>query len=88
MPLIREIVCQALSSGFLTCEAENQLRYLLQHTKYEQEDLQAFMLLQRAAMAGRVVQESRLPRLPEDGANHVYEYSCIVPLELCGAMQM
>ena len=88
MPLIREIVCQALSSGFLTCEAENQLRHLLQHTKYEQEDLQAFMLLQRAAMAGRVVQESRLPRLPEDSSKRFNEYSCIVPLELCGAIRM
>jgi len=56
--LIREIVQQALTSGFLTIEAENLLRELLT-TKYDSEDLNAFMLLQKAAMKGHVQQESR-----------------------------
>lgn len=60
MLLIREIAHQALSTGLLTREAENQLRHLLQHTKYEQEDFRAFMQLQTAAMLGSVKQESRL----------------------------
>ena len=58
MILIREIVHQALTTGYLTLEAEEQLRQLLQ-TKYSSEDLKAFMKLQLAAMAGLVKQESR-----------------------------
>ncbi|NJM44883.1 MAG: hypothetical protein HC860_00925 [Alkalinema sp. RU_4_3] len=56
---IREVVTQALDQGFLSIEAENTLRQLLSH-KYEREDLNAFMVLQHAAMNGQVRQESRL----------------------------
>lgn len=59
MVLIRDVVQQALSSGCLTLEAENQLRQMLTTTKYDLEDLNAFMSLQLATMAGRVRQESR-----------------------------
>jgi hypothetical protein len=59
MILIRDLVQQALASSYLTVEAEEQLRRLLQ-TKYEKEDLKAFMKLQLAAMEGLVRQESRL----------------------------
>ncbi|MDY7014159.1 MAG: hypothetical protein SVX43_11285 [Cyanobacteriota bacterium] len=59
MILIREVVHQALTTGYLTIEAENQLRQLLQRTKYGWEDLRAFMRLQEAAMAGLVKQQSR-----------------------------
>ncbi len=59
MILIREIVQQALANSYLTVEAEEQLRQLLR-TKYEKEDLNAFMNLQHAAMEGRVRQESRI----------------------------
>lgn len=59
MPLIREVVQQALKTGYLTVEAENQLRQLLTTTKYDLEDMNAFMSLQLAAMAGQVKQESR-----------------------------
>jgi hypothetical protein len=38
--------------------AENQLRQLLT-TKYDREDLKAFMTLQQAVIDGRVKQESR-----------------------------
>jgi hypothetical protein len=61
MILIREIVQQALAHSYLTVEAEEQLRQLLR-TKYEKEDLNAFMNLQYAAMEGRVRQESRTLR--------------------------
>ncbi len=62
---ICEIVQQALASGYLTVEAENQLRLLLQTTKYSLEDLNAFMMLQKAAMAGLVRQESRQSMHPQ-----------------------
>jgi hypothetical protein len=58
MSLIREIVQQALTSGYLTVAAEEQLRQLLSR-KYEWEDFQAFIRLQHEAMEGRVRQESR-----------------------------
>jgi hypothetical protein len=58
MTRIREIVEQALSSGVLSIDAENQLRHLLA-LAYEPEDFHAFMALQTAAMQGRVQQESR-----------------------------
>ncbi len=56
---IRDVVTQALTTGLLTLEAEEQLRILLSR-KYEYDDLQAFMALQSAAMIGQVEQESRL----------------------------
>lgn len=58
MVMIREVVQQALKTGYLTVEAENELRHLLAH-KYDLEDLNAFMVLQHAAMSGRVKQLSR-----------------------------
>ena len=59
MSLIREIVQQALSMGYLTVEAEDELRQKLR-VKYDLEDLNAFMSLQQAAMSGRVEQQSRI----------------------------
>ncbi len=58
MTRIRDVVQKALSMGYLTLEAENQLRQLLT-TQYDLEDFNAFMSLQEAAMAGKVKQESR-----------------------------
>ena len=58
MKLIREIVKQALNTGYLTLESEEKLRAMLKH-KYELEDLEAFINLQRAAMIGIVKQESK-----------------------------
>ncbi|MGB5962389.1 MAG: hypothetical protein WBG73_17105 [Coleofasciculaceae cyanobacterium] len=58
MILIRNLVQQALSTGYLTIEAEEQLRQMLS-TKYDLEDLKAFMTLQQAAMIGEVKQQSR-----------------------------
>jgi len=58
MTRIRDVVQKALATGYLTVEAENQLRVLLT-TRYDMEDLNAFMNLQEAAMTGKVKQESR-----------------------------
>ena len=58
MVLIRELVQQALATGYLTVAAEEQLRQLLT-THYAQEDLDAFITLQLAAMSGQVKQEAR-----------------------------
>ena len=58
MKLIREVVKQALKTGYLTLEEEDNLRNMLRH-KYETEDFEAFIQLQQAAMMGKVKQESR-----------------------------
>ncbi|HEY9610765.1 hypothetical protein [Allocoleopsis sp.] len=58
MLLIRNVVQEALSTGYLTIEAEEHLRQMLAK-KYDREDLKAFMRLQQAAMAGQVKQLSR-----------------------------
>ncbi|MBD0344714.1 MAG: hypothetical protein ICV63_07745 [Coleofasciculus sp. Co-bin14] len=55
---IEDIVQQALMTGYLTVEAENELRRLLQ-CKLSADDLKAFWSLQNAAMMGCVKQESR-----------------------------
>ena len=56
--MIRQIVGQALNTGYLTVEAEEKLRMMLRN-KYELEDLEAFIDLQQATMSGIVKQESR-----------------------------
>ncbi|HEY9811437.1 MAG TPA: hypothetical protein V6D13_19085 [Halomicronema sp.] len=58
MSPIRELVKEALQTGYLTIEAEEKLRQHLS-TKYEIEDLHAFMTLQHAAISGKIRQQSR-----------------------------
>ncbi|MBD2566939.1 hypothetical protein [Anabaena lutea] len=58
MTRILDVVQTALATGYLTVEAENQLRQLLT-TQYDLEDFHAFMTLQEAAMMGKIKQESR-----------------------------
>ena len=58
MLLIRDIVQQSLTTGYLTVNAEERLRELLR-AKYSLDDLKAFMSLQQAAITGNVKQESR-----------------------------
>lgn len=58
MALINDLVQKTLKTGYLTIEAEEQLRQLLA-TQYDLEDLNAFVNLQEAAMTGQVRQESR-----------------------------
>ena len=56
--MIREVVKQAIAAGYLTLEAENEMEQIFSSAKCDLEDLNAFMSLQLAAMAGRVKQES------------------------------
>ncbi|MCU0544816.1 MAG: hypothetical protein MUE44_22035 [Oscillatoriaceae cyanobacterium Prado104] len=58
MSPIRIIVRQALTTGYLTVDAEEQLRKLLQTTKYGLEDFEAFIGLQTEVMEGRVKQQA------------------------------
>ncbi|MEQ8975020.1 MAG: hypothetical protein RIE73_32130 [Coleofasciculus sp. C1-SOL-03] len=58
MRLIREIVQEAEKTGYLTLQAEDQLRQLLAN-KYDWEDFTAFIQLQQSVMEQRVKQESR-----------------------------
>ncbi|NDJ20747.1 hypothetical protein GS682_03625 [Nostoc sp. B(2019)] len=58
MVLIKEIAQEALSTGYLSVVAEDQMRVLIQ-TNYDSEDLDAWIILQRAVVAGDVKQESR-----------------------------
>lgn len=58
MALIREVVKQAIETGYLTLKAEENLRTMLKN-KYELEDFEAFIQLQQATMIGTVKQESR-----------------------------
>ena len=58
MASISDLVQKTLNAGYLTIEAEEQLRKLLS-AQYNLEDLNAFVTLQAAAMTGQVKQESR-----------------------------
>jgi hypothetical protein len=58
MNSICDLVQEALSAGYLSITAEEQLRSLLK-SKYSAKDFTAFMNLQLAAMNGWVKQESR-----------------------------
>ncbi|MEG4518290.1 MULTISPECIES: hypothetical protein [unclassified Microcoleus] len=55
---VREVVKQAIAAGYLSLEAENEMQKIFSSAKCDLEDLNAFMSLQLAAMAGRVRQES------------------------------
>lgn len=55
---IHVIVQKALDTGYLSIAAENSLRELLKQS-YDRKDFDAFLKLQKAAMEGRVKQESR-----------------------------
>ncbi len=58
MVRIRDIVQQALVDHYLDLNTEAQLKQLLQ-TQYDSIDLQAYVLLRRAILAGHVKQASR-----------------------------
>jgi hypothetical protein len=60
MIFIKEIVQQALNTGYLSIAAQNQIRLLLQ-SDYDSEDLDAYIILQRAVVAGDVRQEAPTP---------------------------
>lgn len=58
MSTIREIVYQVLQIGYLTVEAEEQVRHLFA-IRHDLEDIEALTRLQQAATSGRVKQQSR-----------------------------
>lgn len=60
MILIKEIVRQALATGYLSATARQQMRSLLQ-TNYDSEDIDAFIILERAVAAGDVKSEAETP---------------------------
>lgn len=82
MVLIRDVVEQALNTGYLTLAQENLLRVLLRD-KYEIEDLNAFMSLQEAAMDGLVKQESRELCMFESGRNIHHGISTELAVHAC-----
>ncbi|MGB3535848.1 MAG: hypothetical protein WBA13_20320 [Microcoleaceae cyanobacterium] len=59
MATIHQLVQETLESGYLTIDVEQQLRSLVQTTKYGLEDMNAFVNLQIAAKDGHIKQESR-----------------------------
>ncbi|MGB3403824.1 MAG: hypothetical protein WBA77_14135 [Microcoleaceae cyanobacterium] len=59
MVTIHQLVQQTLEQGYLTIDVEQQLRNLVQTTKYGLEDMNAFVNLQIAAKDGHIKQESR-----------------------------
>lgn len=64
MTQIREVVDNVIKVGYLTIEAEDQLRQLLA-LKSDLEDIDALMRLQQAATSGLVKQQSHeLMRTP------------------------
>lgn len=56
--VIRDVVKKAIAAGYLTLEAEHEIEHVFSSAKCDLEDLNAFMSLQLAAMAGRVKQQS------------------------------
>jgi len=58
MALIKEIVQQAITTGYLSVVAEGKVRSQLQ-SNYDSEDLDAWIIFQRAIVAGDIKQESR-----------------------------
>lgn len=59
MSKICEVIEHSLKTGYLTQDAEEELRQLLQTTKYGVSELNAFAQFQYAAMQGSVRQQSR-----------------------------
>ncbi|MBD2495362.1 hypothetical protein [Nostoc sp. FACHB-280] len=64
---IKQIVQQAFRTGYLSIADRNQIQTLLRRD-YDSEDLDAFIILQRAISSGEVMQESK-PR-PKTSATH------------------
>jgi hypothetical protein len=54
---IKQIVQQAFRNGYLTIAEQNQIQALLR-TNYDSDDLDAFIILQRAIASGEIQRES------------------------------
>ncbi|WP_017652671.1 hypothetical protein [Fortiea contorta] len=57
MIVIKEIAQQALKTGYLSLVAQKRMQLLLQ-SNYDSDDLDAYIILQRAVVAGDVKPES------------------------------
>ncbi|MBE9005181.1 hypothetical protein IQ259_09025 [Fortiea sp. LEGE XX443] len=55
---IKQIVQQAFRTGYLSIAEQNQIQVLLRRD-YDSEDLDAFIILQRAIASGEVQRESK-----------------------------
>ncbi len=83
MASISDLVKTTLKAGYLTVEAEDQLRKLLA-IEYNLEDLNAFVSLQEAAMTGQVKQESRERLLKSSTEKRFVPYSsCYAGIKQC-----
>jgi hypothetical protein len=93
MKLIKEIVQQALVTGYLNAQEQNQIRVLLQ-TNYDSEDLDAYIILQRAIAAGEVQRESfsqksyPSPKGRETSANVKLAYKIAAEMAFAAAMAL
>jgi hypothetical protein len=56
---IREIIQQVIKTGYLSVEVEKELQLVFTTQEYDLYDLNAFMSLQLATLAGKVKQQSR-----------------------------
>jgi hypothetical protein len=56
---IREIIQQVIKTGYLSVDVEKELQLIFTTQEYDLYDLNAFMSLQLATLAGKVKQQSR-----------------------------
>jgi hypothetical protein len=93
MALIKEIVQEALNTGYLSVVAEDQIRMLIQ-TNYDSDDLDAWIILQRSIVAGDVKQESRRKKASlsskskEASANIKLAYQVAAEMAFAAAMAL
>lgn len=93
MKLIKEIVQQALATGYLNAQEQHQIRVQLQ-TNYDSEDLDAYIILQRAIAAGEVRREPssqrlyRTDRSRETSANIKLAYKIAAEMAFKAAMAL
>jgi hypothetical protein len=91
--LMKEIIQQALNTGYLSLAAQNQIRLLLQ-SDYDSEDLDAYIMLQRAVVAGDVKREPRNQKVSgsttakEAGLNIKLAYQVAAEIACVAAMAL
>ncbi|BAY93354.1 MULTISPECIES: hypothetical protein [unclassified Tolypothrix] len=90
---MKEIVEQALTTGYLTIAAQNQIQSLLA-SDYDSDDLDAYIILQRAVVAGDVTKEARhhqtaVSSTPKDKASNIkLAYQVAAELACVAAMAL
>ena len=76
MVFIRDLVQEAIETGYLSLETEEKIRDLLKICCND-EDLEAFVELQQAVIAGKVQQESR-EQQAKTNLKGVYQITAII----------